>query len=72
MKCSVIRPRGHKTFSMLNSNKHGIFPAHQQLLAFLTFMSGKNNILDLSEPKKAEFLDILYTYEHFKVHAQLS
>ena len=27
-------------------------------IGILTFMSGKNNILGLSEPKKAEFLDI--------------
>ena len=41
----------------------------------LTFMSGKNSILGLSETKnhkKAEFLDTLYTYEHSKFHAQLS
>ena len=31
------------------------------IVGILTFMSGKNSILDLSEPpKKAEFLDILY------------
>ena len=28
------------------------------VVAILTFMSGKNNILGLCEPKKAEFLDI--------------
>ena len=33
-------------------------------------MRGKNSILGLSEPKKAEFLDV--TYEHLKFHAQLS
>ena len=27
------------------------------IVGILTFMSGKNNILCLSEPKKAEFLD---------------
>ena len=27
-------------------------------VGILTFMSGKNSILGLSEPKKAEFLDI--------------
>ena len=31
-------------------------------------MSGKNNMLGLTEPKKAEFLDFL-TYEHLKFHA---
>ena len=28
------------------------------IVGILTFMSGKNSILGLSEPKKAEFLDI--------------
>ena len=28
------------------------------IVGILTFMSGKNNILGLFEPKKAEFLDI--------------
>ena len=27
------------------------------IVGILTFMSGENNILDLSEPKKAEFLE---------------
>ena len=42
------------------------------IVGILTVMSGKNSILGLSEPKKAEFLDIFYTYEHLKFHAQLS
>ena len=42
------------------------------IVGILTFMSRKNSILGLSEPAKAEFLDIFYTYEHLKVHAQLS
>ena len=42
------------------------------IVGILTFMSGKNSILGLSEPKKAEFLDIFRTYEHLKFHAQLS
>ena len=29
------------------------------IVGILTFMSGKNSILGLSKPKKAEFLDIL-------------
>ena len=41
------------------------------VVGILTFMNRKNSILGLSEPKKAEFLDIFYTYEHFKFHAQL-
>ena len=47
---------------MLNSTEHEIFPAHKvkmpTIVGILTFMSGKNSILGLSEPKKAEFLDI--------------
>ena len=39
----------------------------QQLLAFLTFMSGKNNILSLSE-----LYWYFYTYVHLEFHAQLS
>ena len=42
------------------------------IVGILTFMSGKNSILCLSEPKKVEFLDIFYTYGHVKFHAQLS
>ena len=42
------------------------------IVGILTFMSMKNSIPGLSEPKKAEFLDIFYTYEHLKFHAQLS
>ena len=33
----------------------GILPT---VVGILTFMSGKNSILGISEPKKAEFLDI--------------
>ena len=42
-----------------------------KIVGILTFMSGKNSILGLPEPKKAESLDIFYTYEHLKFHAQL-
>ena len=41
------------------------------IVGILTSMSGKNIILDLSESKKAKFLDI-FIYEHLKFHAQLS
>ena len=44
--------RGYKTFFMLKNVK---MPT---IAGILTFMSGKNSILGLSEPKKAEFLDI--------------
>ena len=33
-------------------------------VGILTFMSIKNSIQGLSEPKKAKFLDFFYTYEH--------
>ena len=53
----ITRPRGYKTFSMLNSTEHEIFPAHKcvkipTIVGILTFMSGKNSILGLSEPEK--------------------
>ena len=41
-----------KFFLLLNVNMPTI-------VDILTFLSGKNSILGLSEPKKAEFLDIL-------------
>ena len=41
-------------------------------VGILTFMSGKNSILGLSEPKKAECSWYFYTYEHLKFHAPLS
>ena len=75
--CYCTRPRGYKTFFMLNSTEHEIFfllinVKMPTIVGILTFMSGKNSILGLSEPKKAEFLYIFYTYEHLKFHAQLS
>ena len=42
------------------------------IVGISTFISRKNSILGLPEPKKAEFLDIFYTYEQLKFHAQLS
>ena len=42
------------------------------IVGILIFMSRKNSILSLSEPKKAEFLDIFYTCDHLKFYAQLS
>ena len=54
---------------MLSSTVHEIFfllinVKMPTTVGILTFMSGKNSILGLAEPKKAEFL--LYTYEHLK------
>ena len=52
----IIRPRGYKTFFMLNSTEHEIFPAHNvkmpTIVGILTFMSGEKSIVGLSEPKK--------------------
>ena len=42
------------------------------VVGFLTCMSRKSSILDLLRLKNAEFLDIFYTYEHLKFHAQQS
>ena len=42
------------------------------IVGILTFISGKNSILGLSERKKnADFFKYFYTYEHLKFHAQL-
>ena len=58
----VAWPRGYKTFFMLNSVEHEIFlliiVKMPTIVGILTLMSRKNSILGLSEPKKAEFLDI--------------
>ena len=39
------------------------------IVGILTFISGKNSILDLSEPKKSRISLYFYTYEHLKFHA---
>ena len=44
----------------------------KQLLAFQPLRTGKIYSRALSEPENAQFLDIFYTYEHLKFHAQLS
>ena len=36
------------------------------IVGILKFMSGKNSILGLSEPKKAEFLDFLKLYNYLR------
>ena len=41
-------------------------------VGILTFMSGRNIILCLSEPKKGQISGFFYTYVHFKFHPQLS
>ena len=42
------------------------------IVGILIFMSGKNYILGLSEPKKRRISGYFYPYEHLKFHAQLS
>ena len=50
------RPQGYKTFFVLNSTEHEIFPALNvkmpTIVGILAFMSRKYSILGLSEPKK--------------------
>ena len=57
-----IWPRGYKTVFMLNSNGHEIFllinVKMPTIVGILTFISGKNSILGLSEHKNVVFLDI--------------
>ena len=65
------------TFFMLNPIEHEILPLINvkmpTIVGILTCMSGKENILGLNGPKKAEFLDIfILKYENFKLHAQMS
>ena len=61
---------------MLNSTEHKIFllinVKMPTIVGILRFMSGKNSILGLSEPKRAGFPEYFYTYEHLKFDAQLS
>ena len=49
-----LRARGYKTFFMLNSVEHEIFPLIDvkmpTIVGILTCMIGKNNILGLTEP----------------------
>ena len=42
------------------------------IVGILTFMTGKNSILGISEPKNSRISWYLSTYEHLKFHAQLS
>ena len=73
---NLIRPRGYKTFFVLNSTEHGIFllinVKMPSTVGILTFMSRKNSILSLSEPEKCWISWYFHTYEHLKFHAQVS
>ena len=69
-------PQGYKTFFMLNSTEHEIFllinVKMPTTVGILTFLSGNNSILGLSEPEKAEFPDIFIFMSLLKFHAQLN
>ena len=67
-------PRGHKTFSCSTQLKFFLLINVKMLTidGILTFMSGKNSILGLSDPKKSITYWHFYTYEHLKFHAQES
>ena len=54
---SFYCPRGYKTFSCSNKLSMKIF---MLINVKMPTIVGKNSILGLSEPKKAEFLGILY------------
>ena len=60
----LVWPRGYKTFFMLNSAEHEIFPGQNVkmpiIVGILTFKSGKNSNLGLSEPKTPNILIFLY------------
>ena len=53
---SLIWSRGYKTFIMLNSAEHKIFllinVKMPTIVGILTFISGKNCVIGLSEPLK--------------------
>ena len=57
-----------KFFLLINVKMPTTFPL--TVVGILTFMSGKNIILGLSEPIKSRNSWYFYTYEHLKFHAQ--
>ena len=71
----LIRPRGYKTFFMLNSNMKFFLLINVKMptiVGILTFINRKNSILSLFESEKSWISWYFYTYEHLKFHAQLS
>ena len=58
---------------MLISTEHDFFllinVKMPTLVGILTFMSRKNSILGLSEPKRAEFLDIFILIKYFMLNS---
>ena len=57
LTCALSWPRGYITFSMLNSTLKFFLLINvkmQTIVGILTFMSGKNSILGLSEPRNSQ------------------
>ena len=67
-------PEAIKLFSCSTELKFFLFINVKMptIVGILTFMSRKNSILGLSEPKKSCFSWYFYTYELLKFHAQLN
>ena len=58
---SKARPRGYKTFFIIHLSMKFFLLINVKMptiVGILTFMSGKNSILGLSEPKKDKLLHI--------------
>ena len=67
-------PQGYKTFFMLNSTEQFFLLINVKMptiIDILTFMSEKNSILGLSEPKKAEviYIFILMSIYNFMLNS---
>ena len=61
----VTWPRGYKNFSCSTVEHDFFLLIHVKMptiVGILTFINGKNSILGLSEPKKAEFLDLFLIF----------
>ena len=72
----ITWPRGYKKFScsaQLSMNFFLLINVKMPtIVGILTFMSRKIAFLAYLSLKKAEFLDIFYTYEHLKFHEKSS
>ena len=72
----AVKARGYKICFMLNSTEYEFFllinVKMPTIVGILTFMSGKNSIPGLSEPKISRISWYFYTYDHLKFHAQLN
>ena len=69
-------PKGYKTFPMLNSAEHEIYPAHNvkmpTIVDILTFISMINTIFESLKAIKVLIFQYFWFYEQLKIHAQLS